>query len=105
MKSQLVANGDPTIMQVVSSAKDLEVVPLGHQGLTDFVHFLRLLRLTSPHWEYDITVNVAFDFIAQVSLVADEHRLFGMLQVISVPFVDLAVDSLLYPNNLIDQPK
>jgi hypothetical protein len=62
-KSELIANGDPTVVKVVPSPKYLEVVPVGHQRFCNLVDLLRLLRLTSPLAEDDITLDVETSFV------------------------------------------
>ena len=91
-------------MKIVSAAKDLQVVAMGHQGLAYVVHLFRLLRLASAHAEDDVAVDAADEAVPEVSLVADEARLLRMLQVVAVSFVDLAVNGLLDPDDLIDKP-
>ena len=104
MYSQLVAYGDPAVMKVVAAAKNLQVVALGHERLTDVVDFFRFLWLASPHAEDHVTVNVAFDLVTQVTFVAYKTRFFGVLKIISVALVNFSVDSLLDPHDLIDKP-
>ena len=41
--------------------------------------------------------------VTQVTLVADKARLFRMLKIVAMPLVYLPIDSLLDPDNLIDQ--
>ena len=43
--------------------------------------------------------------VLEVSLVADQAGLLCMLEVIAVTFAYLSIDSLLDPDNLINQPK
>ena len=89
-------------MQVVSSAKDLEVVALRHQSLADVVDLLGLLGLTTAHGEDNIAVDVVLDSVTKVALVTNQTGLLGVLQVVSMAFVDFAIHCLLDPDDLIN---
>ena len=41
--SELITDSHPTIVQVVSPSEDLQVVPVRHQILCDFIDLFRLL--------------------------------------------------------------
>lgn len=59
---------------------------------------------TSAAEDY-ISINTVAFQVTQIPLVPDEASLFGMLKIVPVAFVDLAIHSLLYPNDFIDKPK
>lgn len=103
-QSQLIAYGAPSVMQVVATSKNLKEVSLWHEGFANVVNFFRLLGLAAPHAEYHVAVNAAFDAISQVTLVANKASFFRVLKVVAVAFVDLAVNGLLDPDDLIDKP-
>ena len=92
-------------MQIVSPTKDLQIVALWYESLTNVVDLLWLLRLASAHTENDVTVNVALDAVSEVALVANEACFLCMLQVVTMALVDLAVDRLLDPHYLVDEPE
>ena len=102
--SELIANSDPAVVQVVAPTKYLQVVALGYQRLADIVDLFGLLGLSTPHAEDYVAVDAASNPIAQITLVAHKARLLGMLQVIAMPLVDLSVDGLLHPDDLVYQP-
>lgn len=91
-------------MQVVTPPEDLQVVALGHEGLADVINLLRLLRLASTHGEDDVAVDAAFDAIAEVALVPHEACLLSVLQIVAMALVDLAVNGLFDPHNLVNEP-
>lgn len=90
-------------MKVVTSAKDLQVVPIGNQALSNLVDFFWLLRLTSAHAEDDIRLDLVLDlYVDGASFETNEARFFGVLEVVAVTFGNLAVDCLLDPGDLVD---
>jgi len=101
--SKLIANRAPPVMEVISSAKNLAVVALRHQRLADVIDLLRLLRLATAHREDHIAVDASLDAVAKVTLVPHKTRFLGMLQIVAVALVDLPIDRLLDPDNLIHQ--
>jgi len=41
--SELISNGDPAVVQVVSAAKDLHVIAVGNQSLCQVINLFRFL--------------------------------------------------------------
>ena len=91
-------------MQVVPSPEYLQVVAVWNKILCNLVDLFWLLRLASSLTEDDVAVNFVADKILEVTLVADEAGLFRMLQIVPVTFCNLAVDSLLDPNDFVNHP-
>ena len=58
-ESKFVANGAPAVVQIVSSAEDLQKVTLRDECLTNVEYLLRLLGLASSHAENDVAIDVA----------------------------------------------
>lgn len=66
-------------MKVVTPAKNLKVVSVGHESLGNLVYLLRLLRLPSPLAEDHIALNVESCLAFHVALHSHEASLLGML--------------------------
>ena len=105
MDSELISNRDPSIMQVVSSGEYLEEVSVGNELFSHLIDLFWLLRLASPHAEDDITWYILLQSRPQVTLVAYQTSLLGMLEVVAMPFVDLSIDGLFHPYKLVHQSK
>lgn len=102
--SEFISDGDPSIVQVVPAAEYLEVGSVGDQGLSYLIDLFRLLTLTAPLTEDDITLYVEASLVGNVALHSNEAGFLGMLEVITVTLSDLPVDSLLDPDDLINKP-
>lgn len=97
--SNLVADSDPFLSQVVSPSEDLQVVAVGHQLVDILIDFFGLLTLPSPIAENDILSHSPSNFGSHVALDADEAGLLGVLEVIAVSLGNFAVDGLLDPGD------
>jgi len=104
--SQLVADAEPSVAEVVPPRKDLHVKAVGNELLHVLVHLLRLLRLSPPLAVDHVTAN-AFDGLvaadlAEVALESDEAGLLCVLQVVAVSVGDAAVHRLFDPADVAD---
>lgn len=99
--SQLVSNCYPTIVQIISSSKNFDIVTVWDHSLRYLINFLWLLRLTSSLRENDITHGIQVSFLINLTLGSDETRLFSMLKIIPMTLRNLTVHSLLDPGDFI----
>ena len=102
--SELVADGDPVVSQVVSPGKELEIPPVRDQLLDHFVDSLRFLGLTSPLSENHIRADRGSAVGWILPLLAHQTRLLGVLQIVPVTLGHPPIHSLLNPVNAVHVP-
>ena len=83
--SNFITDRDPFISQIIPSPKYLEVEPIGNQFFNESIGLARLLTLSPPQAEDQITFYSILHIFG-VSFDANYASLFGMLQVESMPF-------------------
>ena len=88
-------------MQVVSSPENFKEIPARPETFSDLINFLRLLRLTSSLTKDDRTHDIIIQILC-FTLHTNEASLFGVLQVVTMTLGDEPIDSLLNPDNLIN---
>jgi len=100
--SEFISNSHPSIVKIVSAAKDLKVESIRDKSLCDLIDLLRLLGLTSSLAEDHITLDVEVSLSLNVALDTNKASLLSMLKIVAVTFSNLAIHCLLYPSNLIN---
>ena len=76
--SELVSDSNPSVVQIISSAEDLQEIPVWSQRLSDVVDLFWLLRLATALGENDVTRHNGLIY-RDISFDSDQARLFGML--------------------------
>ena len=99
--SQLISNGDPSIVKVVPAAEYLEIVAVGYQRFSYLVDFLRLLTLAAPLTEDYITLYVEAGLVRDIAPHTHKTSLLRMLEIVAVTLCNLSIHSLLDPHYLI----
>ena len=99
--SDLVTNGHPLFPQIVSSSKNLQIVPVGHQFLYILVYLFWLLTLTPSVAEYHISSHSLLQFV-RISFNTYQTGLLCMLKIISVSLGNFSVNSLLDPSDRVN---
>lgn len=102
--SQLISNGDPSIVKIVPAAEYLEIVAVGYQGLSYLVDLLRLLTLAAPLTEDYITLYVEAGLVRDIAPHTHKTSLLRMLEIVAMTLCNLSIHSLLYPRYLIHKP-
>lgn len=103
-QSNLISNGDPAIVQVISSTEDFQIVPIGYQCFCNLIDFFWFLRLPSSLAENDIAFNIVFHSSFHVSLESYQASLFCMLQIITMTLSNFSGICLFAPSQFIDEP-
>ena len=74
-------NGDPVIVQIISSTKNFKIMAIGDKLFYVLIDFLRLLTLAASNAVDDITRNPTNHVLWVFSFAADQTCLLRMLQV------------------------
>ncbi len=90
-------------MEVIPAPEDLKIIAVGYKSLSDLIDLFWLLRLTSSLTENDIALDVEAGFVRDVATNTNKASLFSMLKIVAMPLCNLAIYSLLYPGNFIDE--
>ena len=101
LSSKLVSDCYPTIVKIISSSKDFDVVTVWDHSLRYLINFFRLLWLATSLWENNIAHSIQVSFLIDFALSSDKTRLFSMLKIVSMTLRNLTVYGLLNPSNFI----
>lgn len=98
--SQLIANSNPPIPQIVPPAKNLEVISLWHQRFNVLIDFGGFLRLASPLTKDHIGDEIRL-IVSEISLDAYHTTFLRVLQVEPVTLGNFPVHCFLHPVDVI----
>ena len=99
---QLITNRNPIISQVISSCKNFAIFSIWYQSFDHLIQLFRLLALTSALGKDDIGQYVTDHSRRIHSLLTDETRLLGVLQVEPMTLGHTSIYRCFYPCYIIN---